>query len=83
MNFHMYVPNSKLSLLIYVCILQDMVNVPTQYIFGAPIPGLMIAILFFFEHNVASKMAQQKEFNLKNPTTYHYDLFLLGIMVIN
>jgi hypothetical protein len=26
-------------------------------------------------------MAQQKEFNLQNPSAYHYDIFLLGIMV--
>lgn len=56
-------------------------DVPVRYIFGAIIPGTMIAVLFFFEHNVASKMAQQKEFNLKHPSAYHYDVFLLGIMV--
>ncbi|XP_021848225.2 probable boron transporter 7 [Spinacia oleracea] len=57
-------------------------DVPVRYIFGAIIPGTMIAVLFFFEHNVASKMAQQKEFNLKHPSAYHYDVFLLGIMTL-
>ncbi|KAL2932395.1 Boron transporter 4 [Bienertia sinuspersici] len=60
----------------------DMRKVPVKYIFGAFMPGSMIALLFFFEHNVASKMAQQKEFNLKNPSAYHYDIFLLGIMTL-
>uniref|UniRef100_A0A803LN65 Bicarbonate transporter-like transmembrane domain-containing protein n=1 Tax=Chenopodium quinoa TaxID=63459 RepID=A0A803LN65_CHEQI len=60
-------------------IASKMGDVPTKYIFGAFIPGSMVAILFFFEHNVASKMAQQKEFNLKHPSAYHYDLFLLGL----
>ncbi|PNX95892.1 boron transporter 4, partial [Trifolium pratense] len=32
--------------------------------------------------SVASKMAQQKEFNLQNPSAYHYDIFLLGIMTL-
>jgi hypothetical protein len=58
-----------------------MAKVPVVYIFVAIIPALMIAGLYFFDHSVASKMAQQKEFNLQNPSAYHYDIFLLGIMV--
>lgn len=61
--------------------IQDMGKVPVMYIFAAFIPGVMIAGLYFFDHSVASQMAQQKEFNLKNPSAYHYDIFLLGIMV--
>ncbi|WOG91176.1 hypothetical protein DCAR_0310424 [Daucus carota subsp. sativus] len=61
-------------------VIQNMGTVPTVYIFAAIIPAVMIAGLYFFDHSVASQMAQQKEFNLKNPSAYHYDLFLLGIM---
>ncbi|KAL5976994.1 Boron transporter 4 [Asimina triloba] len=61
---------------------KDMVKVPVMYIFAAIIPALMIAGLYFFDHSVASQMAQQKEFNLKNPSAYHYDILLLGIMVL-
>ena len=61
--------------------LQDMGKVPLTYIFAALIPAVMIAGLYFFDHSVASQMAQQKEFNLKNPSAYHYDVFLLGLMV--
>ncbi|KAI7982534.1 Boron transporter 4 [Camellia lanceoleosa] len=42
----------------------------------------MIAGLYFFDHSVASQMAQQKEFNLKNPSAYHYDIILLGFMTV-
>lgn len=63
------------------CKLQDMGKVPVVYIFGAIIPALMIAGLYFFDHSVASQMAQQKEFNLQKPSAYHYDVLLLGIMV--
>ncbi|KAL8138569.1 hypothetical protein V2J09_004570 [Rumex salicifolius] len=63
-------------------VVKDMGKVPPIYIFGAIIPAMMIAGLFFFEHNVASKMAQQKDFNLKNPSAYHYDIFLLGCMTL-
>ncbi|KAI8025885.1 Boron transporter 4 [Camellia lanceoleosa] len=37
---------------------------------------------YFFDHSVASQMAQQKEFNLKNPSAYHYDILLLGFMTL-
>ncbi|PWA92367.1 reverse transcriptase zinc-binding domain-containing protein [Artemisia annua] len=33
------------------------------------------------DHSVASQFVQQKEFNLKNPSAYHYDILLLGFMV--
>ena len=56
-------------------------NVPPAYIFAALIPALMIAGLYFFDHSVASQMAQQKEFNLKKPSAYHHDILLLGFMV--
>ncbi|EFH63819.1 hypothetical protein ARALYDRAFT_316416 [Arabidopsis lyrata subsp. lyrata] len=46
------------------------------------IPALMIAGLYFFDHSVVSQLAQQEEFNLKNPSAYHYDILLLGFMVL-
>ncbi|KAH9760807.1 putative boron transporter 7 [Citrus sinensis] len=54
------------------------VQIPILYIFAAIIPALMIAGLYFF-NQCTSQMAQQKEFNLRNPSTYHYDILLLGI----
>ncbi|CAN0896629.1 Boron transporter 4 [Linum grandiflorum] len=62
--------------------MQEMGRVPTEYIFAAVIPGTMVAGLYFFDHSVASQLAQQPEFNLKKPTAYHYDLFLLGLMTL-
>ena len=44
-------------------------------------PALMVAGLYFFDHSVASQLAQQKEYNLKKPSAYHYDIFVLGVMV--
>ncbi|KAE8682725.1 putative boron transporter 5 [Hibiscus syriacus] len=63
-------------------VIKDMGKVPIVYIFAAIIPALMIAGLYFFDHNVASQLTQQKEFNLKNPSAYHYDVLLLGVMQI-
>ena len=64
-----------------VIMFQDMLNVPPMYIIGAFIPATMIAVLYYFDHSVASQLAQQKEFNLKKPSSYHYDLLLLGFLV--
>ncbi|XVF34406.1 hypothetical protein REPUB_Repub18cG0056300 [Reevesia pubescens] len=63
-------------------VIKDMGKVPIVYIFAAFIPALMIAGLYFFDHSVASQLAQQKEFNLKNPSAYHYDILLLGVMTL-
>ncbi|XP_065863893.1 boron transporter 1 [Euphorbia lathyris] len=63
-------------------VMKDMLNVPLLYIIGAFIPATMIAVLYYFDHSVASQLAQQKEFNLRKPPSFHYDLLLLGFMVI-
>ncbi|TYH98511.1 hypothetical protein ES332_A11G001700v1 [Gossypium tomentosum] len=63
-------------------VIQEMVNVPPLYILGAFVPATMIAVLYYFDHSVASQLAQQKEFNLKKLPSYHYDLLLLGFLVI-
>ncbi|EEF44695.1 Boron transporter, putative [Ricinus communis] len=63
-------------------VIKDMGNVPPAYIFAAIVPAVMIAGLYFFDHSVASQLAQQKEFNLKNPSAYHYDILLLGFMTL-
>lgn len=61
---------------------KEMLNVPPVYIVGAVIPATMIAVLYYFDHSVASQLAQQKEFNLKKPSSYHYDLLLLGFLTL-
>ncbi|KAK1316189.1 putative boron transporter 2 [Acorus calamus] len=63
-------------------VIKEMLNVPVVYIIGAFIPATMIAVLYYFDHSVASQLAQQKEFNLRKPPSFHYDLLLLGFMVI-
>ncbi|KAJ4826599.1 Boron transporter 4 [Turnera subulata] len=63
-------------------VMKDMGKVPVVYVFAALVPATMIAGLYFFDHSVASQMAQQGEFNLKKPSAYHYDILLLGIMTL-
>jgi hypothetical protein len=59
-----------------------MKSVPFFYILGAFVPATMIAVLYYFDHNVSAQLAQQKEFNLRKPSAFHYDLLLLGMMVV-
>ncbi|KAJ9696747.1 hypothetical protein PVL29_008790 [Vitis rotundifolia] len=63
-------------------VIKDMLDVPVLYIVGAFIPATMIAVLYYFDHSVASQLAQQKEFNLRKPPSFHYDLLLLGFLTI-
>eukprot|EP00252_Welwitschia_mirabilis_P000838 TRINITY_DN1081_c0_g1_i3.p1 TRINITY_DN1081_c0_g1~~TRINITY_DN1081_c0_g1_i3.p1 ORF type:complete len:478 (-),score=66.64 TRINITY_DN1081_c0_g1_i3:464-1897(-) len=63
-------------------VIKDMPNMPLLYIFGAFIPATMIAVLYYFDHSVASQLAQQQEFNLRKPSSYHYDLLLLGFLTL-
>ncbi|KAJ7593521.1 HCO3 transporter family-domain-containing protein [Mycena floridula] len=47
---------------------------------GIALPfGVVLWLLFFFDHNVSSLMAQGAEFPLRKPPGFHYDFFLLGI----
>ena len=59
-----------------------MSSVPSKYIGASVIPAIIISVLFFFDHNVSSQLAQQPEFNLKKPPAYHYDMLLLAIMTL-
>ncbi|CAI9104859.1 OLC1v1003642C1 [Oldenlandia corymbosa var. corymbosa] len=63
-------------------VIKEMLDVPVIYIFGAFIPATMIAVLYYFDHSVASQLAQQKEFNLRKPPSFHYDLLLLGFLTL-
>lgn len=54
---------------------------PVVYILLALVPASMIAVLYYFDHSVASQLAQQEDFNLRKPPSFHYDLLLLGFLV--
>ncbi|KAL0921907.1 hypothetical protein M5K25_005853 [Dendrobium thyrsiflorum] len=63
-------------------VIKEMLDLPVLYILGAFIPAAMIAVLYYFDHSVASQLAQQKEFNLRKPPSFHYDLLLLGFLTL-
>lgn len=41
--------------------------------------AVLLTILFWFDHNVSSLIAQGTEFPLRKPAGFHWDIFLLGI----
>lgn len=57
-------------------------DVPGAQVAVALIPALIITVLFFFDHNVSSQLAQTEDFNLKKPPAYHYDFFLVGLITL-
>ncbi|KAI9806257.1 MAG: hypothetical protein M1825_006372 [Sarcosagium campestre] len=40
--------------------------------------AILLTILFYFDHNVSSLIAQGTEFPLRKPAGFHWDIFLLG-----
>lgn len=57
----------------------DFEGFPTWAVFASIIPGSMIAILFFLDHNISVRLSQDAIFGLKKPTAYNYDTILLGL----
>lgn len=55
--------------------------IPGSYVAAALLPALIITVLFYFDHNVSSQLAQQPEFGLVKPAAYHYDFLLLALLV--
>ncbi|AMD19536.1 HCL615Wp [Eremothecium sinecaudum] len=53
-------------------------SIPVKYVFLALPFGLILTILFYFDHNVSSLMAQRRRYNLKKASTFHYDFLLLS-----
>ncbi|KAA6407972.1 MAG: anion exchange family [Lasallia pustulata] len=41
--------------------------------------AILLTILFYFDHNVSSLIAQGTEFPLRKPAGFHWDIFLLGL----
>eukprot|EP00210_Caulerpa_lentillifera_P008822 g8418.t1 len=61
---------------------KDMLEVDNWLKIAAMLPGLIITILCFFNHNISAKLTQQEAFNLKRPSAYHYDFLLLAFMTL-
>ncbi|KAF2403567.1 hypothetical protein EJ06DRAFT_504742 [Trichodelitschia bisporula] len=54
-------------------------EIPVGDVFIAIPFAILLTILFYFDHNVSSLMAQGTEFPLRKPAGFHWDIFLLGL----
>lgn len=54
-------------------------NLEAKWVFVALPMGILMTLLFYYDHNVSSLTAQAKQFPLKKPAGFHWDFFLLGI----
>ncbi|KAL6942732.1 hypothetical protein ACO0RG_001693 [Hanseniaspora osmophila] len=57
-------------------------KITTGQVFLALPFGIILTILFYFDHNVSSLMAQRTQYKLKKSSTFHFDFFLLGATTI-
>ena len=48
----------------------------------AIVPGAVLTVLFFFDHNVSSLLCQAPEFGLKKGPAYHWDFFMVGLQIL-
>ncbi|KAJ6011324.1 hypothetical protein N7451_002736 [Penicillium sp. IBT 35674x] len=54
-------------------------NIDVGDVFLAIPFALLLTILFYFDHNVSSLIAQGTEFPLRKPAGFHWDIWLLGL----
>ncbi|KAL8790115.1 MAG: hypothetical protein Q9213_000817 [Squamulea squamosa] len=53
-------------------------HLPVGWIFAAIIPGLIITVLFFFDHEVSSIICTIDRYGTKKPSGFAWDIVLLG-----
>ncbi|KAM0790354.1 hypothetical protein ACM66B_003238 [Microbotryomycetes sp. NB124-2] len=53
-------------------------ELPVKWIFVAIPFGFLVTLLFYFDNNVSSVMAQNRSFPVRRPAGFHWDFFLLG-----
>ena len=59
--------------------LVDLGALPLKWIFAAVIPGFLITILFFFDHEVSSIICTIDRYGTKKPGGFAWDIALLGL----
>jgi hypothetical protein len=54
-------------------------HLPVGWVFAALLPGAIITVLFFFDHEISSIICTIKRFGIRKPTGYSLDIALLGL----
>ncbi|VEU40986.1 unnamed protein product [Pseudo-nitzschia multistriata] len=63
-------------------VVNPLVGISTEGIFGALFPAVMLYLLFFIDHNISSILTQSPKYNLTKPPAYHWDFFILGLTIL-
>jgi hypothetical protein len=53
-------------------------TLPVKWVFVALPIGILVTLLFYYDHNVSSIGAQARQYPLKKPAGFHWDFALLG-----
>lgn len=53
-------------------------KLPVEWIFAAMIPGLIITVLFYFDHEISSIICTIERYGTKKPGGFAWDIVLLG-----
>ncbi|KAI8237145.1 Hco3-transporter family protein [Colletotrichum sp. SAR 10_99] len=57
-------------------------KLPIGWIFIAIIPGIIITVLFYFDHEISSIICTAKRYGIQKPGGYAWDIMLLGTTTI-
>lgn len=57
-------------------------KLPRRWIFAAIVPGFIITVLFFFDHEVSSIICTIRRYRTKKPSGFAWDIVLLGTTTI-
>ncbi|KAK2048666.1 hypothetical protein LZ31DRAFT_582066 [Colletotrichum somersetense] len=53
-------------------------KLPIEWVFIAIIPGIIITVLFYFDHEISSIICTAKRYGVQKPGGYAWDVMLLG-----
>ena len=57
-------------------------EIPAQHAGTAAVPGLIIAVLFYFDHSVSSQLAQMRDLGVVKPPAFHWDLLWISLVTL-
>ncbi|KAK1978903.1 HCO3 transporter family-domain-containing protein [Colletotrichum cereale] len=57
-------------------------KLPIEWVFIAIIPGMIITVLFYFDHEISSIICTAKRYGVQKPGGYAWDVMLLGTTTI-
>ncbi|KAL2757821.1 hypothetical protein ACRALDRAFT_1079902 [Sodiomyces alcalophilus JCM 7366] len=57
-------------------------KIPVEWVFISIIPGFIITVLFYFDHEISSIICTAKRYGVRKPGGYAWDIVLLGTTTI-